>query len=136
MRIFDPFQEYEDAVDELELDNEAQYIPQLWRPARNLDMNAPGRQGVPTVDDDLDLDPHAAPQSYPAWLPGQTRVVSGPVGDYARDNPGLIGFHANMQWYRSRWESYREVEKKYGPILEVYHLTNRYCYRVRNPRSN
>lgn len=128
MRVFDPEKEWDDLDPEL-ADNRPEYHPQLWRPAREIDATTTGRNGVPYYDDDLDHDPDAAPVSYQAWRNDETMVVSGPVGDWAKENPDRVGFHASYPWYQSRRLAREAMEERFGPVLEVYRIANRYCFR-------
>jgi hypothetical protein len=133
VRTFDPFDE--EYVDTLDQDGETpEYVPQFWRPAKEIDALVPGRDGVPTIDDDLDHDPDAAPRSYSAWTDESSVVLSGPCGDWAKEHPTEVGYcNREGTWYRSRFQA-RVVEgERHGPILESYRLPNRWCFRFNRP---
>lgn len=87
-----------------------------WEPAAVVRVGIPGRTGVPAYDDDLDADPHAAPQVYPAWKRGETFVFSRVLAEG----------DSKAQWRRYAME-------KYGAILEEYLVTGKYVARVPVP---
>lgn len=93
-----------------------------WEPPEEISSTVPGRYGVPTIDDDLDSDPHAAPISYPSWTSDNSFVVSGTVG--------FVG---------ARWLTRREARKwakeKYGFIFEEYVISGKIAMRVPKPQA-
>jgi hypothetical protein len=93
---------------------------QPWTPPRVVDRFTPGRDGVPTIDDDLDRDPHAAPRSYPAWTSETSFVVGGSVGP-------------NGRW-KTRREAREWARKKYKVILEEYQGVLKIHFRVNKPK--
>ena len=116
-----PQRTVEDAVDP---EDEDEWDPRTWTPATQLGPGAPGRGGVPTIDDDLDRDPDAAPASYPAWGPGETFVVSGPLGA-APDGPG--------RRFPDRPTARAWALGRYGAVLENCYHADRWAYRVPVP---
>lgn len=115
----------DEPVDEDEDDGpDDRWSPRTWRPASQLGPGAAGRTGVPYYDDDPDHDPDAAPASYPAWLPGETFVVSGPVGPKGA-GPG--------RGFGSRAEARAWAVERYGAVLESVYHANRWALRVPVP---
>ncbi len=102
-----------------------------WGPQKLVRVGHPGRDGncVPTIDDDMDGDPHVAPRSYPAWKDGETFVVSGPLGDYGNDFSRL----GRGRPFHTRKAARQWAKEKYGFILEETLLKGRYCMRVPVP---
>lgn len=100
--------------------------PEDWRPARKVRFGNPGRAGnqPPCIDDDVDGDIDAAPASYPAWLPGETFVVSGPVGPRG-EGPGTR--------FGTRKEARAHCREKYGAVLEWFDVARRWAFRVPMP---
>lgn len=86
-----------------------------WEPVKVVLAATAGRDGVPTVDDNLDDDPHAAPRVYPSWRSEETFVVSRP-----RDAG-------------SRLKARREILDKFGHILEEAATATKWCFRVYRP---
>jgi hypothetical protein len=107
--------------DELEEDTETveEELTEEWEPTPVVHTYTPGRDGVPTVDDDLDADPHAAPRVYPAWTSDETLVRSGPVGDGKRAGRRF----ANRLEAREYWEA------RGGPVLEEYRIFKGWAFR-------
>ena len=97
--------------------------PARWRPATQLGPGTPGRSGVPYYDDDPD-DPDTAPMSYPAWLPGETVVVTGPVGPRG---------HGPGEHHATRADARRAARAKYGAVLEDLYSRGRWAVRVPVP---
>lgn len=130
-------QEYRSAEDlaaeRLEEELQAYGPASSWEPGKRLHVSAPGRdgfRGVPTCDDDLDNDVHAAPRVYPDHNNSATRpdtlVVSGPLGE-SRTNHLVTHRDARFptlaearKWAIDRW----------GAVLEDIALPGRWCFRV------
>lgn len=90
-----------------------------WEPPGVVLATTPGRDGVPTVDDDLDMDIHAAPRYYPNYRAGETYVVTRPVG---------IGTEF------PRWRDFAAwALSKFGVVLEWYAMNGRASARVYKP---
>jgi hypothetical protein len=89
-----------------------------WRPEAVIMPHTAGRSGVPTIDDDLDADPHAAPLSYPAWRSEDTFVVT-----------------RYREQYGTRREARKAIEEQFGPVLEERMAANKWCFRVYKPTS-
>lgn len=103
-----------------------------WQPQKLLRFAHPGRSSLPTVDDDPTVDPHVFPKVYPAWGPGETFVVSGPLGDYGDDFSGIAGLSTGRPFHR-RKDAREWATKKYGHIFEEVLIKGRYCLRVPMP---
>ncbi len=88
----------------------------VWEPAVLVTTGLPGRAGVPTIDDDLDEDPNAAPAVYPAWRRGETFVFSRVLQDGET---------------RAQWRSF--AMEQYGYVFEEYLVTGKYVARVPVP---
>jgi hypothetical protein len=86
-----------------------------WEPGDVTTSRTPGRGGVPHYDDLLTRDPHAAPRVYPAWLPGETLVVSG----------SLFAGPGNSRRERREW-----AVARYGAVLEEMRIQGKWCFRV------
>jgi hypothetical protein len=95
-------------------------LTEEWAPTEVVHTFTPGRDGVPTVDDDLDADPHAAPRVYPAWDADSTLVRSGPIG---RESKRRGRAFATRQEARAYWT------ERGGPILEEYRIFRGYAFR-------
>lgn len=108
--------------DELDEDTAAveEELTEPWEPAQVVHTYTPGRDGLPTVDDDLDHDPHAAPRVYPAWTSTETFVRSGPIGPE--------GKRAGRR-FPTRMEARAYWEQRGGPILEEYRIFRGYAFR-------
>lgn len=126
-----------------------------WEPSKLVRSFHPGRDGLPTIDDDPSVDPHVFPRVYPAWKDGETFVVSGPCGDYSNTDGGgrlaLIkqrgfgkrnnalnpdpsaGLRTTGRFFKSRHQARRWALEKYGAILEEYMMKRRWCLRVPVP---
>jgi hypothetical protein len=115
-----------------------------WEPSPVVRVKDHGRDGVPFYDDDLDDDPHAAPRSYPAWLPGETMVLSGPLGAFNPDAVPegkskdaairkLTKPSSRGRAFPSRSAARKYLIEKYGAILEEYLIAGRWCARVPVP---
>ncbi len=108
-----------------EMDEDDDHPPRgFWRPATQLGPGAPGRAGVPTIDDDLDRDPDAAPASYPAWLPGETFVVSGPLGPH--------GWGPGRRFLKTK-DARAWAAATYGAVMENLYHNGRWALRVPVP---
>lgn len=104
------------------------YTPSAWEPSARVYPSTPGRDGVPTIDDNLDEDPHAAPRSYPAWGPGDTFVVTGPVGE------GDYNYAMNSRLrFSTTYAARKYAVARYGAVLEEYALPHRWSFRVPVP---
>lgn len=109
-------------VDEDEFDDLAALAEgaRAWAPTKKIRASTPGRDGVPFFSEDLVLDPGMAPRSYPDWGPGETHVVSGPLGDAPGQGRRFPTRAAAKTWAR----------EKFGRIVEQYLLRGRYALRV------
>ena len=103
-----------------------------WTPQKLLRFSHPGRTCLPTVDDDPTTDPHVFPKVYPAWGPGETFVVSGPLGDYGDDFSGIAGLSRGRPFHR-RKDAREWATTKYGYIFEEVLIKGKYCFRVPMP---
>lgn len=130
-----------------------QSVGQKWEPQRLIRPGAPGRDGLPTIDDDPSEDVHVFPRVYPAWGPGETFVVSGPLGDHVVPegqnapapggrrrrgkvsvvNPDLAAGVARGRFFRTRKDARKWALEKYGYIFEEVFLKGRWCLRVPMP---
>lgn len=94
-----------------------------WKPPDVVFGGTPGRDGVPSVDDDLDEDPHAAPRTYPAWTSENSFVVSG----------GPMASKESLRLTRSQAVAW--AKKKYGMVYEAYNMSEgRWALRVPKPK--
>lgn len=120
----------EEALDEptetfsLEAEREQAYelMGQEWEPATVVIPGTPGRDGVPTCDDDLDIDIHAAPREYPDYHKDETFVITYTLGPDGR--------------FPTRREAARFAAAKYGHIYQVYGVPGKFVARVRKPRRS
>jgi hypothetical protein len=124
------------AAERLDEELEAYGPAHTWEPGRRLHMSAPGRdgfRGVPTVDDDLDMDVHAAPRVYPDHNNSRTRpdtmVVSGPLGDSRHNLPMS---HPDLR-FATLAEARAAAVERFGAVLEDIALPGRWCFRVSVP---
>lgn len=110
-----------------------------WEPQRLIRSFHPGRDGLPTIDDDPDTDPHVFPRTYSAWNPGETFVVSGPCGDYQDTTPGPPNSSdpssglSRGRFFKTRRLAQKWALEKYGAILEEYLVKRKWCIRVPVP---
>lgn len=113
-----------------ELTPEEADLTPAWEPQTFVLMRSPGRPNgaPPHVDDDLDDNPHAAPQVYPAWKTGETFVVSGPYGHF---EPDVVVPRGTL--YATRSAARRAALAKYGYIFEELGIPNRWAFRVPVP---
>lgn len=152
---------YEDSL-ESKYGDPAIQTGEAWKPQALIRFSAPGRDSLPTIDDDPTTDPHVFPRIYPAWADGETFVVSGPLGDYQvepgadaptpggrtrviaqvakgfgkRNNPRDPDPSAGVvrgRWFKKRSEARKWALEKYGYIFEEVMVKGRWCFRVPMP---
>lgn len=125
-----PEDDEEDYPELNELTPEEADLPASWEPQAFVLMRSPGRPNgaPPHLDDELDDNPHAAPQVYPAWLTGETFVVSGPYGAFEPGESVPRGRHFPSRSAARRW-----ALDKYGAILEELGIPNKWAFRVPVP---
>ena len=98
-----------------------------WEPEQRQTPGTPGRNCLPTIDDDPDQDPHVFPRSYPAWGPGETFVTTGLLGPADAPNP------RGLRRFEKRSLARAWALEKYGHIFEEMPVKNRYAFRVPMP---
>lgn len=87
-----------------------------WKPEKVIMPHTAGRAGVPTIDDDLDADPHGAPQAYPAWNREDTFVVT-----------------RTREQYATLGSFVKAIQEQFGPIFETMMAGQKWCARVYKP---
>lgn len=122
----------EEELDETMAEERERYFPggAQWEPATIVRSTTPGRDGVPTIDDNLDADVHAAPRSYPAWNAANSMVVSGLWAEVDEESGYL--YNSKLK-FKTRAEMRKAMREKYGHIYEEYSIRGRWCVRVPKP---